>query len=1238
MQLQFPSELPISAHREELIEAIQKNRVVIVAGDTGSGKTTQIPKLCLAAGRGRKKMIGCTQPRRIAAVSIAEKVGNEMQSPSTVGYKIRFRDKTGPDCRIKFMTDGVLLAETRQDRFLQKYDTLIVDEAHERSLNIDFLLGYLHQLLEKSSDLKLIIASATIDTEKFSKHFADAPVVSVSGRTYPIAFHYAEDCEENYVAAAIRETVALCDASQYGDVLVFMPTERDIRDTIQGLEKLIGDQYTILPLFGRLQSRDQRKIFKIGSKRKIIVSTNVAETSVTVPRIHFVVDTGLARISRYNPVAGTTSLRVEKISQASCNQRAGRCGRIAPGTCIRLFSEEDYMSRSEYTLPEIQRSNLASVILQMKSLSLGDPRNFPFIDKPIGRALHNGERTLKELGALSQHNKLTRTGRVMASLPIDPPISRIIIEGARLGALTEIKIIASALAIQDPRVRPAEQENKADQAHARFTDKQSDFMSLLAIWQTYHNVSDQVSSASKLRKFCNTHFLSWQRMREWFDIHEQLGRILKTNKGFSENKQPAEYATIHQALSCGFLRNIATKKKKNIYTGSGGREVMLFPGSCLFDRGPQWIIAGEFMETSRLFARNVATIDVKWLEKIGGDLCHRSWSDPHFEKKSGQVVAFEKVTLFGLPIVAGRRVNYGRINEKTKKEAQSIFIEQALIEGQLGGSYDFLQHNQNLLAELAGFEDRFRKPGFTVEEQLVREFYEQRLGSVHDRFTLNRLLKRKKGSKFLFMDRDELCREAPSSDELYRFPEFVSTNAGTLQLHYRFEPGHKEDGVTLSVPLALSQNLNPTQFEWLVPGLLEEKIFHLLKKLPKKLRKHLVPLPETTTLLMDAMEYGKGSLYEALEKAILRTRQVSIRRSDWQADTLPVHLKMRFVVISDRGEKIAETRSFLELEQQKIPETSAQPKRKTLNKAPLEKSGITGWDFADVPAYLQREEREQYLFPALFPDETKRCLSLRYVDNEQTSIRQNRYGLAYLYGLSFSKEIKLLRKECKATLTSHSASWLALEWQPEKKKRDQALCDFIVKNIFKTHSGIIPDRRTYNAVIDEVRKNSLNRSARKILDSVTELLRQRRTVQMQLLEWQNRFGAPTKNSAFNSFQKQLDTILPSNFLVSRTFDSLKHCQRYLKALSLRIERAQYSPDKDHNKAQRLQKALDRLEKIDTFTGHSSICCNLMEEYKTMIAEFHVSIFAPELGTSMPVSEKRLAKKWQELEDQCRRVE
>jgi ATP-dependent helicase HrpA len=1085
MNLNYPESLPISLEKERIVCAVRENRVLVIAGDTGSGKTTQLPKMCLEAGRGREKMIGCTQPRRIAAVSMAQRVAEELKRPDLVGYAVRFRDRTRESTRIKFMTDGLLLAESGRDRNMLRYDTIILDEAHERSLNIDFLLGYLKQLLQKRRNLKLIISSATIDTEKFSAYFDNAPIIRVSGRTFPITLQYSDEFsrpeQENYVDQACGVVHSLC-LQPGGDILVFMPTERDILDVVSALANLVdAGRHLILPLFGRLQAADQRKIFQPSKKRKIIVSTNVAETSITVPGIRYVVDTGLARIPKYNIRAKTTSLRVTRISKAAAKQRSGRCGRTGPGTCIRLYSEDDYLNREEFTRPEIQRSNLAEVILQMIALDLGNPRTFPFLDPPAPRAVNDGFRTLRELGAIDSRDQLTARGRIMARLPLDPCIARIILEGAAQGALREITVICAALSIQDPRTRPVDKEKLASEAQQQFIDKRSDFLTLLNIWNCWQKYSGGKFSNARLRKFCTIYYLSWQRMREWFDIHEQITRLLSKLKNFTPNEQPASYAAIHQALTSGFLRNIGRKKEKNIYTVSGGREVTIFPGSCLYNiKNAQWIVAADFVETSRLFARTTAIIDERLLEKLGKKLCKYSYSEPYWAKKPGQVQALERVSLFGLPVVAGRRVNYGRLTAKKAHEAREIFIHQALIAGNLGGQYPFLQHNLAMVEKFTTMEERIRRRNVLADDQVLYEFYAKRIEEVYDRFTLNRLLKKHKNDDFLRMREQDICREMPDSDELYRYPGTLHAGGFELPLEYNFKPGTSKDGVTITLtPHQLSQ-MSPTTFEWIVPGLLDEKILHLLKRLPKKFRRRLVPLPDAVDRLMDRLDLYNGSLYQALEKALVREFQLSISRSDWQTDALPRHLLMRYQLVDDRGKPIRSSRSFSELLaclQEVEAQNAGYSDRKSQNNLQLpEKKGITTWDFQDLPAKISKKTKtgeSRLYFPALSIND-RGLIDLGYIDDEQQARQQNRLGLHALYCLQFPGSRKQIVKECKACLVTHSASWLSLGMTGSARQLRKALVQFVMDGLFDTYEGLIPYQSRFNEIIATLQKEGIS--------------------------------------------------------------------------------------------------------------------------------------------------------------------
>ena len=1328
MQLNYPSNLPITDRKDEIVQAIKGHQIIVIAGDTGSGKTTQLPKMCLDAGRAAEgAMIGCTQPRRIAALSVTERVQEELGKARMVGSKIRFQDRTGPATRIKFMTDGILLAETRGDRDLRAYDTLIIDEAHERSLNIDFLLGYLHQLLARRKDLKLIIASATIDTEKFSKHFHDAPIIQVEGRTYPVTVKYCppdnEDDESTKdIDRLVADQVITLMNRPGGDILAFLPTERDILDTVALLHKELADRALILPLFGRLQGGEQRRIFRSSPQRKIIVATNVAETSITVPGIECVVDTGLARIAHYNVRAGTTHLPVARIAKASCDQRAGRCGRVGPGRCIRLYSEEDYLSRDEFTLPEIQRSNLAEVILQMLSLRLPEPRKFPFIDPPAPRAVNDGFRILRELGAIDSEHRLTQRGRIMARLPLDPRISRMIIEGAELGVLRETAIIAAALAIQDPRVQPPEKLEKARQAHRAFNYPGSDVLTLVNIWDACRGepVSSRSSSkkgqtrrsaptpsAGQLRRFCEVNFCSWQRMREWFDIYEQILRILKQHKEFDsalnhmgdsrwdetsvpyimetsslqnavgarhavplpesqdssvKTSAPTVPALVHQALTAGFLRNIALRKEKNTYQISGNREAVLFPGSGLYNKGGQWIVAADFVHTSQLFARMAASIEVDWLERLGGDLCKRSYADPHWQKKSGQVTALEKVTLFGLVIAADRRVNYGRISKKTAAEAREIFIRDALIPGELSGKYPFLEHNLALARQQAELEERLRRRGIMTDEQVLFEFYDQRLSEVYDRFTLNRFLSMKRkqskpgeqGDGFLWMTEEDLCQSQPESDELYRFPKTLTTPQGELRLHYAFHPGQEGDGVTVDIPVSCCPALSPNLFEWMVPGLLEDKVVALLKGLPKRLRKLFVPLPDTAAQLMDGLDLYQGSLYPALERLLLRHFQVTVTRADWQLDNLPLHLRMRFRLCDEQGKALHYTRDFHELARRcdSVQQAIRGGQETKVEDLP-ERKNIQVWDFAEAPRPLPaRDEHNRVTglyYPALFLGLSKgqeQQLCLRYIADPEQAVQENRKGLRFLYGQYFSKEFKVIAKECKAAVAGHTASWLSLGMKAGAGETRDLLLSCIVDELFQIN-GELPDKAGFEQILADLREQGVTRLAREQLNQMLDLLAERRKTQVALTQSKQRAGKSRSadQARFAEYEDLLAGLVPSDFLTRLSPAEAGDRKRYLQALTKRVERAEHSPLKDTEKAKRVQPFAEQLRRLERKEAEQQAggsiavpCREAVTQYRRMVEEFRISVFAPEIGTALPVSEKRLKQQWQQVEESCRRVE
>ncbi|MBU0675028.1 MAG: ATP-dependent RNA helicase HrpA [Proteobacteria bacterium] len=1238
-QLRYPEELPVSKARLEIVSAIRDHQVVIIAGDTGSGKSTQLPKMCFEAGRGRRRMIGCTQPRRLAATSVAARVAEELgpDGHHLVGCKIRFNDRTTKATRLKFMSDGILLAEARRDRFLNAYDTIIVDEAHERSLNIDFLIGILRRLLNRRKDLKVIITSATIDTVKFAEAFAGAPIITVGGRMYPVETRYlppvtADTEETSPVELAVTSVLDLCRHGEAGDVLVFMPTERDIRETVESLEKAlvlateVKSAVVVMPLFGRLSEREQNRIFRSVSGRKIVVATNVAETSITVPGIRYVVDSGLARISVYNPRARTSKLPILPISRASADQRKGRCGRTGPGICIRLYSEEEFLGRDEFTRPEIQRADLSEVILRMLFLGLGDPHRFPFIDPPTPRSIRDGYQLLWELKAIQcrsgdwAHARLTDQGRLMARLPLDPRISRMIIEARDKLALREVVVIAAALSIADPRIRPTDQEAAADQAHALFEIGGSDFLAFLKIWEEMI----KVDSTSQLRKFCKRNFLSFQRVREWQDIHEQIMRILKGEGGFPLNIEPASPVAIHQALLSGSLRNIALRKAKNIYQGTLDKEVMVFPGSALFNKAGKWVMAAELIETSRLFARCVATIDPEWLEPLATHLCRSSYAEPHWEKKRGQVVAYQNVTLFGLLIVAKRKVNYGPVDPD---ECRMLFIQQGLLEGELNGRHPFLQHNLDLVANLLGLEDRVRQRDILVDDATLYRFYDDRLSpGICDQPGLIRAVRRSGSDDFLRMRRGDILQQKPAADQLEVFPERLTLGGMEFSVSYRFEPGAEDDGVTVRVPVDLISSIEPAAFDWLVPGLLVEKVTFLIKGLPKSLRKKLVPVPETARALAAELDFGQGGFLARLQELIFRRYQVVVERGDWIKDELPHHLRMRHCLIGRDGNILKSSRDFGELLGGPRSKSSGNERVAELRNQ-WERDQVTSWDFADLPERIPVQDRTGLLTGFLWPglmDTGEGALKVRLFSTAAESHEQTRQGLLVLYGNFFNK-FKGVAKD----FALGNDLWALYEGLGSKIEFNVQLARFVLEEIFATRSGRIPDRECFSATIDQVKAEGLFRLGRSLVEMVVTVLRKRRAT----LDLINRFEAMDQGRGrlqFLDFQEHLLIVLPVDFL--STFDRrrLQATGRYLQALRIRVERAYADPAKDLLRAQQVRPFAERLKNFQTPLGVGEGHLRLIEEYCEMLDEFRVSIFAQEIKTPFPVSGKRLEKKWHEI--------
>jgi ATP-dependent helicase HrpA len=1224
--------------RAEIVTAIRSHPVVIITGETGSGKTTQIPKMCLEAGRGLTGQIACTQPRRIAAATVAMRIAEELgeEIGHSVGYKIRFEDRTRPDAFIKVMTDGILLMEAQRDRRLHAYDTVIVDEAHERSLNIDFILGILKTILPKRRDLRIVITSATIDAQKFSRAFNDAPVIEVSGRLYPVEVRYRpvdprleESAEVTLVEAAVRTVEELVAQRQPGDVLVFMPTEQDIRETCSLLSGRLREQAAILPLFARLTAGGQQRVFRPAAGRKIIVATNIAETSITIPGIRFVVDTGLARISQYNPRSRTAGLPVRPISRSSAEQRKGRCGRVQNGICIRLYSEEDYLSRPPYTAPEILRANLAGVILRMLSLHLGEIEAFPFIDKPTAKSIRDGIEILLELGAIEPEHKehrgpthpwrLTHRGQLMARLPLDPRISRMILEARHQGCLAEIVVIAAALSIQDPRERPADQEAQADQAHRLFKDPASDFSALLTLWRHTFGPGRVAQSSGGLRRFCRDHFLAYRRMREWREIHDQIHQILREQgiapeAGAAQTRQGAEfYAALHRSILSGYLGHIAVKKEKNLYTASQGRQAMLFPGSGLFGRGGAWIVAAELVETSRLFARIAANIDSVWLEELGGPLCRRSHSFPHWEKDRGEVVALEQVTLFGLTIVPERRISFGRIDPEA---AAQIFVREALVAGEVKRPLPFLAHNRALIDRISSLEERIRRRDLLVSEEALASFYGQQLPQVYDIRTLQRLIRDRGGDAFLRMTEAELLARAPDPQEIALYPDAVSANGWRLECLYRFAPGQPEDGVTVKIPVQAVDSVQPEALDWAVPGLLRERILALLKGLPKEYRRQLLPLAGTAERILQEIK-PEGALLNALGRFIHSRFGVDIPGDRWPVERLDGYLKPRLTVVDDKGRLLAAGRdpSILRQGFGRVSESRAlaEARRK------WEREGLTDWDFGDLPERITlsgQEPHAQVAFPALHDSETG--IAIRLFASEREARTSHCLGLAALLSLRLREEIRQLRRAVSPT--GNLKLWAAAFGGA--KLLENAIVEKVLHDLFPED---IRKAAVFDSLLGAIRSRLFPRG-QEVLSLATPPLKglYETAEKLRGLEKANRFNRPVL-AFLDDLRAEIGLLIPPDFLVRGDEERIGHLARYLRAIAIRAERG----------AVHLEKAIERGREIRELTAwHDEASQSLppdaspekrqaLAEFRWLIEEYKISLFAQEIKTDGPISRKRI---------------
>ncbi|HJR37406.1 MAG TPA: ATP-dependent RNA helicase HrpA [Nocardioidaceae bacterium] len=1246
----YPAELPVSQRRDDIAEAIREHQVVIVAGETGSGKTTQLPKICLELGRGVHGMIGHTQPRRIAARSVADRIAEELSVGSAattavgdiVGYQVRFTDRSSKDTLVKLMTDGILLAELQHDRMLSAYDTLIIDEAHERSLNIDFIIGYLRQLLPKRPDLKVVITSATIDPERFSKHFGDAPIVEVSGRTYPVEVRYRPLVEETYDddegEPVVRDqTEAIVDAVQEliaegpGDILVFLPGEQEIRDTADVLSKLrprrAVDEFDVVPLFARLSSAEQHKVFERHTKRRVVLSTNVAETSLTVPGIRYVVDSGFARISRYSYRTKVQRLPIEPISQASANQRKGRCGRVEAGVCIRLYSEEDFESRPEFTDPEILRTNLASVILQMTALGLGDVARFPFVDPPDQRNVKAGVQLLEELGAMDPREKdprrrLTRLGRQLVVLPIDPRLARMIVEADRLGCLREVLVVAAALSIQDPRERPADHRPQADQAHARFRDEASDFMTLLNLWR-YVRTQQKELSSSAFRRMCKAEFLNYLRIREWQDLESQLRQVAKQLKlTVGPPADAPDEDAVHQALLSGLLSHIGLRDPdRRDYLGARNARFSIFPGSGLFKKQPQLVMAAELVETSKLWGRVNAAIKPEWAESLGEHLVKRTYSEPHWSKKRAAVMAYERVTLYGVPLVADRLVSYGRIDPPIARE---LFIRHALVYGEWSTRHTFFAENRALLEEVEELEHRARRRDILVDEHTLFDFYDARVGEdvvsgAHFDSWWKRT--RQKQPDLLTFDPAMLVNESAADIDQLDYPDEWREGDLALPLTYQFEPGSAADGLTVDLPVSTLNRVQAEAFSWQVPGLREDLVVALIRSLPKQLRVNFVPAPNHARAFLDAVSPGEESLLDALERFLRATTGVVVPRESWDWSKVPDHLRPTFRVVDDTGTVVGEGK---DLEALKAPLAGElkQAIAQVAQASGMTATGQTTWTFGTIERTFTRSRagHEVRGFPALVDEllttAQRPTVGLQVFGSEAEQQAAHRLGTRRLLMLAIPSPAK------RITDGLDNAEKLTLAGSPYPSVQD-LLDDCVaaaVDQLVDANGGPAWDQAAFEALTLRVCEG-LEQAARTVMYDAARVVTVWRETDRALSGSADLPMLP----ALADMKAQVGRLVHRGFIAEAGASQLREIPRYLAAVRSRREKLPASVGRDRllmDQVAGVQEAyLNRVEALPPGRPPSAELVRV----RWMLEEFRVSLWAQHLGTAYPVSDTRIRK-------------
>ncbi len=1217
-EITYPEALPVSERKDDILAAIRDSQVVIVAGETGSGKTTQIPKICLELGRGVRGLIGHTQPRRIAARTVADRIAEELGTPlgATVGYKVRFTDEASDQTLVKLMTDGILLAEIQNDRDLLQYDTLIIDEAHERSLNIDFILGYLKQLLPRRPDLKVVITSATIDPERFARHFDDAPVVEVSGRTYPVEVRYRPYDEDDR-----DEVQAICDAVEElwtegpGDVLVFLSGEREIRDTADALRGMSLPDTEILPLYARLSAAEQHRVFQAHSTRRVVLATNVAETSLTVPGIRYVVDPGSARISRYSLRLKVQRLPIEPISQASANQRKGRCGRVSEGTCIRLYSEEDFLGRPEFTDPEILRTNLASVILQMTALGLGDVAAFPFLEPPDRRQVRDGMLLLHELGALDPdepdpRKRLTPLGRKLAQLPLDPRLGRMVLEADRNGCVREVLIIAAALSIQDPRERPVEHQQAADQQHARFADKESDFLGYVNLWNYLREQQRELSS-NQFRKLCRAEYLNYLRVREWQDILAQLRQLLKP-LDMTLNSTPALPDSVHLSLLAGLLSHLGLKDvEKQEYVGARGARFALWPGSALAKKRPQWVMAAELVETSRLWARVCARVQPEWAEQLGAHLVKRNYSEPHWEKDRGAVMAYEKVTLYGVPIVAQRKVSYGKVDPELSRE---LFIRHALVEGDWRTHHKFWHENRSLLREVEELEHRVRRRDILVDDEALFEFYEKRIpphvvSAQH--FDAWWKKARHEDPDLLNFSKSLLVADESSDVSERDHPDVWPHGDLSLRLTYRFEPGAPDDGVTVHVPVAVLNRLDGAEFLWQVRGLREELVTALIRALPKPVRKNFVPAPNFARAVLERLTPYAEPVLDALERELRRMSGVEILRSDWDLSRVPAHLLVTFRVVDEKGRTLAQGKDLDVLKSRLRPKV-----RQTVAQAAvsIERTGLLDWTFGELSRTFETRRDGLVVrgFPALVDEGA--TVAVRVLASEADQQRVMWRGVRRLLLLNCPSPVK------SVVARLNNADKLALGASPYPSV-PVLLGDCVVcaaDALMERHGGIAWDEASYRGVLDKVRAD-LHDTTYEVVTGVARILATAQAIEKQV----KAVAALPLLPSLTEIREHVASLVHNGFVSATGAEKLPDLVRYLQADERRLDKLVAGPGRDRQLMAQFEQVRREYDEWLLELTPARRDSPEVTQIRWMLEELRVSYFAQQLGTPYPISEKRI---------------